>query len=184
MRFSIAAVAASFISAVLAGQAYPTVPIGTTVWTAGQNVTAEWNLVDPKDKTALTIVLFKGDPAHQTEVRNFGAAAAGATKFKFTLPANLLADWYTVRIGDSYSSPFTIKSSTGAEPKGPMPASVGSNTTVSTASTSATVTGKTNTTADPSKATTSTTVSDSGANLLKAAPVAIAAAFVAAAMAF
>ncbi|KAF9425442.1 hypothetical protein BGZ76_003240, partial [Entomortierella beljakovae] len=92
MRFSIIAIATTLVGAVMAQKAYPTVPVATTVWTAGQAPTVQWKLTTAGDKAAYTVDLFKGDPAHQTQVQSFGPAPAGATSLKITLPATLEAD--------------------------------------------------------------------------------------------
>ncbi|KAF9345446.1 hypothetical protein BGX26_003123 [Mortierella sp. AD094] len=193
MRFSIAAVAASLLSVVMAQQAYPTVPVEGTVWVAGQSPSVEWKLTNPADKTAMTIDLFKGDPTHQTQVQSFGSAPAGATKFKITLPATLAADYYSIRIGDAFSHYFTIKSSAGVAPTGTMPAPPVANATTTASISLPTTTPSKNTTTTTAGANTtlptptgnSSTVAKptSGANSMAAGPMVIAAALVAAAMA-
>ncbi|KAF8934913.1 hypothetical protein EDD21DRAFT_360564 [Dissophora ornata] len=182
MRFSIVALAASLIAAVMAQEAYPTMPIESTVWTAGTAVTVTWKA---NATTALSVDLFKGDPTHQTLVQNLGTGTAGGTSLKVTLPATLTADYYSVRIGDAYSHYFVIKSATGATPTGVMPTVAA--TTVAATTTAATTTAATTaaTTATSTKAAATTAAAVSGASYLSAAPMAMAvAAVVAAAMAF
>ncbi|KAI1313421.1 hypothetical protein EDD11_002629 [Mortierella claussenii] len=175
----------------MADQAYPTEPIATTTWTAGQTATVAWRLNNPADKSALSIDLFKGDPAHQTLVQNLGTAPAGAVSFKVALPAKLTADWYSVRIGDSYSHYFAIKSAAGATPSGVMPTPVTTSASAlptgnaTTIASSASATGTATGTATVTKVTASPTTKPNGASYLSAAPMAMAAAaVVAAAMAF
>ncbi|KAF9169904.1 hypothetical protein BGX20_009689, partial [Mortierella sp. AD010] len=185
MRFSLVAVAASILSVVMAQQAYPTVPVATTVWTAGKNVTVEWKLTNAADKTALGIDLFKGDPAHQTLVKSYGNAPSGATKYKIELASSLGADFYSIRIGDSYSHYFTIKSSSGASPTGAMPTVGSTNATTTAAATTASSTATKPAATTTTVAGNSTTAgkASSGANMMAAGPMAVAAALVAAAMA-
>ncbi|KAF9999408.1 hypothetical protein BGZ79_007002 [Entomortierella chlamydospora] len=184
MRFSLVAVAASILSVVMAQEAYPTVPVATTVWTAGKNVTVEWKLTNASDKTAMSIDLFKGDPTHQTLVKSYGSAPSGATKFKIALASSLGADYYSIRIGDSYSHYFTIKSSSGASPTGAMPTVGSTNATTTVAATTAS-SATTKPAATTTAAGNSTTAgkATSGANMMAAGPMAVAAALVAAAMA-
>ncbi|KAF9923977.1 hypothetical protein FBU30_005963 [Linnemannia zychae] len=185
MRFSILAIAASVIGAVMAQastQAYPTVPVASTVWNAGAAVTVQWKLGTPAPTTGLTVTLFKGDPAHQTQVQELGTGAVGATSLKVTLPKDLASDWYSVRIGsDSYSHYFLIKG-TGPAPTAPAPTGAAPTTATTANPTSATSASVKPTTA--ASATTTPTVpttNKSAAGVLAAAPVAAAAVAVAAA---
>ncbi|KAG0361274.1 hypothetical protein BG005_008703 [Podila minutissima] len=125
MRFTIAAVVASLMTActVIADQAFPTAPVANTVWSAGAKVNVQWKLVAPEAKTGLTVTLFKGDPAHQTQVEVLGTGKPAATSLQVTIPAKLASGWYSIRIGDSWSHYFAIKG-TGAMPTGPAPTGV------------------------------------------------------------
>ncbi|KAG0285952.1 hypothetical protein BGZ96_009875 [Linnemannia gamsii] len=185
MRFSVLAVAASFISAAMAQvatQAYPTVPIASTVWNAGAAVTVQWKLGSPAPAAGLIVTLFKGDPAHQTKVIDLGTGAAGATSLKATLPKDLTSDWYSVRIGaDSYSHYFLIKG-TGPIPTVPAPTGV----TATTSSAAVPSVTNTNSTVKPTTAPAPTTapvatVNKNAAGFLNAAPVVVAAVAAAAA---
>ncbi|KAF9132415.1 hypothetical protein BGW39_000203 [Mortierella sp. 14UC] len=110
MRISIIAVVASILSVALAQQAYPTVPIASTVWNAGATVTRI--------------------------VTTLGVGSPGATSLSASLPADLKSGYYSVRIGDSYSSYFVIRGE-GPIPTGPLSTAV---TTVSMLPTSVTPT--------------------------------------------
>ncbi|KAG0333282.1 hypothetical protein BG000_009300 [Podila horticola] len=125
MRFTIAAIVASLMTActVMADQAFPTAPVANTVWNAGAKVTVQWKLVASEAKTGLTVTLFKGDPAHQTQVEILGTGKPAATSLQATIPAKLESGWYSVRIGDSWSHYFAIKG-TGALPTGPAPTGI------------------------------------------------------------
>ncbi|KAF9390408.1 hypothetical protein CPB97_009369 [Podila verticillata] len=125
MRFTIAAVVASLMTActVMADQAFPTAPVANTVWNAGAKVNVQWKLVAPEAKTGLVVTLFKGDPAHQTQVEILGTGKPAATSLQVTIPAKLESGWYSVRIGDSWSHYFAIKG-TGAMPTGPAPTGI------------------------------------------------------------
>ncbi|KAF9904582.1 hypothetical protein EC991_002571 [Linnemannia zychae] len=178
MRFSVLAVAASLIGAAMAQvatQAYPTVPVANTVWTAGTAVTVQWKLGSPAPTAGLSVTLFKGDPAHQTLVQELGTGAVGATSLKATLPKDLASDWYSIRIGaDSYSHYFLIKG-TGPVPTAPAPTGI-TPTTATVATPSAT----TNSTLKPTTVTSATPTptvskSENAAGFLTAAPVAMAA---------
>ncbi|KAG0263940.1 hypothetical protein BG011_007773 [Mortierella polycephala] len=161
----------------MAQQAYPTVPIAATVWNAGANVTVQWKLNASGEKAALAVDLFKGDPAHQTLVKKLGTGALGKTSLKATLPAKLDSDWYSVRIGDSYSHYFMIKG-TGPVPTGSPPTAA--PTVLPTASSAANST----TTPTGTQSIASPTQSTSSASYLSTAPMAvIAGAVVAAALA-
>ncbi|KAG0197104.1 hypothetical protein BGX28_009377 [Mortierella sp. GBA30] len=127
MRVFFAALAASFIGAVMAQQAYPTAPVANTTWNSPSNVTVQWKLNTPPATTGLAVDLFKGDdPTHQTLVKNLGTGKPGATSLKVQIPAKLASGWYSIRIGDSYSHPFVIKG-TGPVPTGPAPTTGPSN---------------------------------------------------------
>ncbi|KAG0040852.1 hypothetical protein BGZ82_007874 [Podila clonocystis] len=125
MRFTIAAIVASLMTActVMADQAFPTAPVANTVWNAGAKVNVQWKLVAPEAKTGLTVTLFKGDPAHQTQVEILGTGKPAATSLQVTIPAKLESGWYSVRIGDSWSHYFAIKG-TGTMPTGPAPTGI------------------------------------------------------------
>ncbi|KAG0086766.1 hypothetical protein BGZ93_010461 [Podila epicladia] len=125
MRFTIAAIVASIMTActVMADQAFPTAPVANTVWNAGAKVNVKWKLVAPEAKTGLTVTLFKGDPAHQTQVEILGTGKPAATSLQVTIPAKLASGWYSVRIGDSWSHYFAIKG-TGTMPTGPAPTGI------------------------------------------------------------
>lgn len=130
MRFSVLAIVATLLSVTLAQQAYPTVPVATTKWNAGAAVTIKWNLNTPAATAGLKIDLLTGNnPQSQTVVATLGTGAPGATKFAATLPANLKSGYYSIRIGDSYSSYFLIQGE-GPVPTGPLPTAV--TTTVAT----------------------------------------------------
>ncbi|KAF9099920.1 hypothetical protein BGX29_006873 [Mortierella sp. GBA35] len=191
MRFSIIAIAATLLSTVLAQQAYPTAPIGSTKWNAGATVNIKWKLNPPAATAGLKVELLSGDnPQTQKVVANLGTGAPGATSLSVALPANLKSDFYTIRIGDSYSAYFLIQGS-GPVPSGPAPtagtATVGP---VPTANTSTTITSTTG--GAPIIPTTSTTTgapkpTGNSAGFLKAGnvvPMAAAAAAVVLAMAF
>ncbi|KAG0322115.1 hypothetical protein BGZ97_008682 [Linnemannia gamsii] len=131
MRFSIVAIVATLLSVALADQAYPTAPVASTKWKAGAAVTIKWTLPPPAATTGLKIDLLTGDnPQTQRVVATLGTGAPGATKYAATLPANLKSGYYSIRIGDSYSSYFLIQGE-GAVPTGPLP-TAGTNS-VSTA---------------------------------------------------
>ncbi|KAF8964849.1 hypothetical protein BGZ46_000714 [Entomortierella lignicola] len=184
MRFTIVAVVASLISAVMAQDAYPTAPIATTQWVAGTSPTVQWKLTNPANKTALSIDLFKGDPTHQQQVQSFGNAPAGATSFKITLPATLPADFYSIRIGDAYSHYFVIKSATGATPTGVMPTAAVANATTSAVLPAKTANATVTSASATATGTTTAAKPASGASALTVGPIAVAAALVAAVMAF
>ncbi|KAG9325607.1 hypothetical protein KVV02_000632 [Mortierella alpina] len=165
---------ASFLGVVMAQQAYPTLPVANTIWTSPSNVTVQWKLGTPPATTALAVELFKGDPSHQTLVQKLGTGKPGATSLKVAIPAKLESNWYSVRIGDSYSHPFIIKG-TGPVPTGPAP--TGGNSTTPTATggnnnSSATATGI--------KSTNTPTGAPSSASYTSASPVFAVAAAVAA----
>ncbi|KAF9130538.1 hypothetical protein BGW39_002948 [Mortierella sp. 14UC] len=185
MRFSVLAVAASLIGAAMAQvatQAYPTVPVANTVWTAGTAVTVQWKLGTPAPTAGLTVTLFKGDPAHQTLVQDLGTGAAGATSLKATLPKDLASDWYSIRIGaDSYSHYFLIKG-TGPVPTAPAPTGAtptSATVAIPSATTNSTVKSTTVTSASPTPTTENR--NQNAAGFLTAAPVAMAAVAAAAA---
>ncbi|KAF9928809.1 hypothetical protein FBU30_002080 [Linnemannia zychae] len=186
MRFSIVAIVATILSVALADQAYPTAPVASTVWNAGATVNIKWKLLPPAATAGLKIELLAGDnPQTQKVVAALGVGAPGATSFSAALPADLKSGFYTVRIGDSYSSYFTIKGD-GPVPTGPMPTA---GTALPTASTTATPIRPTTVAPLPVPSAQTTTaaskpsVTPSSAGFLKAsvvAPVAAAAAVVAA----
>ncbi|GJJ69191.1 hypothetical protein EMPS_01537 [Entomortierella parvispora] len=157
MHLSIATFSLSLIGAALAQQAFPIAPVAETVWTSGGAATVQWKLNPPAVKTGLDVELYKGDPAHQTLVSKLGTGAPGGTSLKVTIPPKLNSDWYSVRVGDSYSHYFIIKG-VGAAPTGPAPTS-GSNATSSI--TAPTATSSRAVTSTPS--TTATTKAASGA---------------------
>ncbi|KAG0055510.1 hypothetical protein BGZ83_008386 [Gryganskiella cystojenkinii] len=178
MRFSIIAAATALVSAVMAQQAYPTAPIGTTVWTSGASVTVKWTLNPPAAKTGLTVSLFKGDPAHQTLVQDLGVGAPGGTSLQVTIPAKLPSDWYSLRIGDSYTHYFLIKG-TGVAPTAPpavvtttVPAT--SSAPTSTSSGNSTLPSITSTSKAPTPTNGAMSVSSSGSMAMIAAVAAIA----------
>ncbi|KAF9957225.1 hypothetical protein BGZ70_009591 [Mortierella alpina] len=159
----------------MAQQAYPTLPVANTVWNSPSNVTVQWKLGTPPATTALAVDLFKGDPSHQTLVQKLGSGKAGATSLKVEIPAKLESNWYSIRIGDSYSHPFIIKG-TGPVPTGHAPTG-GNNSTAPTATggnnnSSATATGI--------KSTNSPTEAPSSASSTSAGPVFAVAAAIAA----
>ncbi|KAG0054647.1 hypothetical protein BGZ83_010775 [Gryganskiella cystojenkinii] len=183
MRFSIIAAAAALFSAVAADQAFITAPVLKTVWKAGSTVTLTWSLnkTAPGSDAALAVVLFHGtDPQHQTQVAALGSSTAGANNFKTILPATLDSDWYSVHVGDSWSSYFIIQGA-GPIPTGNPPSVTTTVAPIATSTTAAlpTVTVNTTTPAAP------TQTKGSGASMLTVAPAAMAAvAAVAAALAF
>ncbi|KAG0292754.1 hypothetical protein BGZ96_003734 [Linnemannia gamsii] len=140
MRFSIVAVVATLLSVALANQAYPTAPVASTKWKAGTPVTIKWTLPSPAATTGLKIELLTGEnPQSQRVVATLGTGAPGATKFAATLPVDLKSGYYTVRIGDSYSSYFLIQGE-GAVPTGPLPTAVTTSTPVNTINPTASLT--------------------------------------------
>ncbi|KAF9182451.1 hypothetical protein BGZ51_000688 [Haplosporangium sp. Z 767] len=121
MRISIFALVATLITTVLGQQVYPTSPVASTVWAAGEIVTLRWKINSPTSVGKLSIDLLTGDsPQHQRIVANLGTAPSGATSYETRIPSNIPGAWYTIRIGDSYTSFFTIKG-TGGGPTGPPP---------------------------------------------------------------
>ncbi|KAF8949246.1 hypothetical protein BGZ47_007956 [Haplosporangium gracile] len=192
MRFSVVAIVATLLSVVLADQAYPTAPVATTKWNAGAAVTIKWDLTSPAATTGLKIDLLTGDnPQSQRVVATLGTGAPGATKFAATLPANLKSGFYSIRIGDSYSSYFQIQGE-GPLPTGPLPTAV--TTPVPTIPTVTTTSAPTSSIASLPVITTTTPAgakptsgSGSGAGFLKAgvvAPVAVTVIAVVMAIAF
>ncbi|KAG0213682.1 hypothetical protein BGX28_003836 [Mortierella sp. GBA30] len=121
MRFSIVALATTLVGAVMAQQAYTTAPIGSTVWTVGKPATISWKLNATAKGVALPITLFKGDPTHQTQVQELYAGAADAVTYKLPAVPQVEADWYSIRIGDSYSAQFVIETADGRRPSGAPP---------------------------------------------------------------
>lgn len=94
---------------------------------SGEPATVQWKLNPPAVKTGLDVELYKGDPAHQTLVAKLGTGAPGGTSLKVTIPPKLNSDWYSIRVGDSYSHYFVVKGA-GAVPTGAAP-TMGSNAT-------------------------------------------------------
>ncbi|KAG0081569.1 hypothetical protein BGZ90_007236 [Linnemannia elongata] len=191
MRFSVLAIVATLISVALAQQAYPTVPVATTKWNAGAAVTIKWNLNPPAATAGLKIDLLTGDnPQSQRVVATLGTGAPGATKFAATLPANLKSGYYSVRIGDSYSSYFLIQGE-GPVPTGPLPTAATTTLISSIPVTSSATVAPTSTVAPlpviPTTTPAGAKPTGSGAGFLKAgvvAPVAAAAVAVIMAAAF
>ncbi|KAF9146324.1 hypothetical protein BG015_011631 [Linnemannia schmuckeri] len=195
MRFSVVVIVATLLSVALADQAYPTAPVATTKWNAGAAVTIKWNLTPPAATTGLKIDLLTGDnPQSQRVVATLGTGAPGATKFAATLPANLKSGFYSIRIGDSYSSYFQIQGE-GPLPTGPLPTAVPTPVpTIPTVTTTSAPIAPTRTIAPLPVITTTTPAgakptpgTGSGAGFLKAgvvAPVAAAAVAVVMAVAF
>ncbi|KAF9185679.1 hypothetical protein BGZ51_002510 [Haplosporangium sp. Z 767] len=159
----------------MAQQAYPTAPVATTVWNAGANVTVQWKLNDSGEKAALGVDLFKGDPAHQTLVKKLGTGAPGKTSLKVTLPLKLDSDWYSVRIGDSYSHYFMIKG-TGPIPTGSPPTAVPTvlPTTPGAANSTATPTGTQSATSPAQSTNSASYLSTAPMTMLVSAVVAVA----------
>ncbi|KAF9296381.1 hypothetical protein BGZ88_012769 [Linnemannia elongata] len=191
MRFSVLAIVATLLSVALAQQAYPTAPVATTKWNAGAAVTIKWNLNPPAATAGLKIDLLTGDnPQSQRVVATLGTGAPGATKFAATLPANLKSGYYSVRIGDSYSSYFLIQGE-GPVPTGPLPTAATTTLISSIPVTSSATVAPTSTVAPLPVISTTTPAgakpTGSGAGFLKAgvvAPVAAAAVAVIMAAAF
>ncbi|KAG0272215.1 hypothetical protein BGZ95_012042 [Linnemannia exigua] len=190
MRFSIIAVVASILSVALAQQAYPTVPVASTVWNAGATYTIKWKLTPPAATAGLKVELLTGDnPQSQRVVADFGTGTPGGTSLSVTLSASLKSGYYSIRIGDSYSSYFLIRG-VGPTPTGPLPTAVTTTLPITTVPVTSTV--PTSTVAPLPIITTATTPSGpktttNGAGFLKAGavvPVAAAAAAVVLAMAF
>ncbi|KAF9904774.1 hypothetical protein EC991_002344 [Linnemannia zychae] len=124
MRISVIAIVASILSLALADQAYPTAPIASTVWNAGATVTIRWKLTPPAAPAGLKVELLTGDnPQTQRVVATLGVGSPGGTSLSASLPANLKSGYYSVRIGDSYSSYFVIRGE-GPVPTGPLPTAV------------------------------------------------------------
>lgn len=191
MRFSVLAIVATLLSVALAQQAYPTAPVATTKWNAGAAVTIKWNLNPPAATAGLKIDLLTGDnPQSQRVVATLGTGAPGATKFAATLPANLKSGYYSVRIGDSYSSYFLIQGE-GPVPTGPLPTAATTTLLSSIPVTSSATVAPTSTVAPlpviPTTTPAGAKPTGSGAGFLKAgvvAPVAAAAVAVIMAAAF
>ncbi|KAG0064150.1 hypothetical protein BGZ89_009326 [Linnemannia elongata] len=191
MRFSVLAIVATLLSVALAQQAYPTAPVATTKWNAGAAVTIKWNLSPPAATAGLKIDLLTGDnPQSQRVVATLGTGAPGATKFAATLPANLKSGYYSVRIGDSYSSYFLIQGE-GPVPTGPLPTAATTTLISSIPVTSSATVAPTSTVAPlpviPTTTPAGAKPTGSGAGFLKAgvvAPVAAAAVAVIMAAAF
>ncbi|KAK5820599.1 hypothetical protein F5H01DRAFT_338880 [Linnemannia elongata] len=191
MRFSVLAIVATLLSVALAQQAYPTAPVATTKWSAGAAVTIKWNLNPPAATAGLKIDLLTGDnPQSQRVVATLGTGAPGATKFAATLPANLKSGYYSVRIGDSYSSYFLIQGE-GPVPTGPLPTAATTTLISSIPVTSSATVAPTSTVAPlpviPTTTPAGAKPTGSGAGFLKAgvvAPVAAAAVAVIMAAAF
>ncbi|KAG0352462.1 hypothetical protein BC939DRAFT_172672 [Gamsiella multidivaricata] len=112
MRFSIFAIAATLVSAVLAQEVFPTSPIANTVWYKNTNATIRWKVLSPTtDKQKLKIDLLSG-PTPQTMqvVDTFGTFEAGAKSAVVAVSKSLATGWYTLRIGEnSYTHTFLIK---------------------------------------------------------------------------
>ncbi|GJJ69115.1 hypothetical protein EMPS_01461 [Entomortierella parvispora] len=182
MRFTIIAAAATLVSAVAAQyQAFITAPIGTTEWTSASSVTITWNLNATAKALPLAVDLFTGDPSHQTSVASLGTSTAGSSSIKVTLP-KVASNWYSVRVGDSWSHYFIIKGD-GAVPSGGPPTAAA--TTAPAATTTSAASLPTSTGSATTTAVATPTPTKSGANLLSAAPAALAAvAAAAAALAF
>ncbi|CAO3564956.1 unnamed protein product [Mortierella alpina] len=182
MRFSVAALAATLIGAVMAQQAYPTAPIGSTVWTVGKSATISWKLNATAKGVPLAITLFKGDPTHQTQVQELSPGVADATSFKLAAVPVVDADWYSVRVGDSYSAQFVIETAAGVRPSGAPPSATAapSAPVVASPSAAATATSAASNTTAPT-ATGSPKAPVSAGSYLSAGPLAVAAAAVVAA---
>ncbi|KAF9316592.1 hypothetical protein BG003_001779 [Podila horticola] len=159
MRFSVIAIVVTLLSAcsVMAQQAYPTVPISTTKWNAGAEVTIKWKLNAPVTKTPLAVDLLTGtSAASQHVVKSLGSGTAGGTSLKVVLPTDLASGWYSIRIGDSYSAFFTIVGK-GPVPTAPAPPSVNATSTLLPTSTLPNITSTTSALRTTSSATTVTT---------------------------
>ncbi|KAF9965090.1 hypothetical protein BGZ70_005437 [Mortierella alpina] len=157
MRFSVAALAATLIGAVMAQQAYPTAPIGSTVWTVGKSATISWKLNATAKGVPLAITLFKGDPTHQTQVQELSP--------------------------DSYSAQFVIETAAGVRPSGAPPSATAAPSAPVVASPSAapaTKSAASNTTA-PTATGSPKAAPVSAGSYLSAGPLAVAAAAVVAA---
>ncbi|KAF9276757.1 hypothetical protein BGZ68_009769 [Mortierella alpina] len=180
MRFSVLALAATVIGAVMAQQAYPTAPIGSTVWTVGKSATISWKLNSTAKGIPLAITLFKGDPTHQTQVQELFAGAADTTSYKLAAVPDLPADWYSVRVGDSYSAQFVIETAAGVRPSGAPPSVTSAAPVVATTTVGATPTAGNSTTAPTATGSPKTSPVSAG-SYLSAGPMAVAAAAVVAA---
>ncbi|KAG9061883.1 hypothetical protein KI688_007034 [Linnemannia hyalina] len=175
----------------LAQQAYPTVPVASTKWNAGAAVNIKWKLNAPAATAGLKIDLLTGDnPQSQKVVATLGTGAPGATSFAATLPANLKSAYYSVRIGDSYTSYFLIQGE-GPVPTGPLPTPVTTTVTTTVPVTTTSKPVQSTSTFAPLPVITTTPAgakpTGSGAGFLKAgvvAPVAAAAVAVVMAIAF
>ncbi|KAF8928983.1 hypothetical protein EDD21DRAFT_369064 [Dissophora ornata] len=180
MRFSVVALAASFIGAAMAQSCYITGPVNKTVWKAGQNYTVSWRTNPPVTAKSFNIELYKGDPAHMTHVMQLGQAKPSALHITVKVPANLTADWYAIQIGgDAYSHYFAIDDLKGTTPTGVEPTAVAVTTTASTTTAVTTTTVSTTATATP------TNVSKSNVgNQLSTGPMALTAAAIVAAAVF
>ncbi|KAF9570152.1 hypothetical protein EC968_002131 [Mortierella alpina] len=182
MRFSVVALAATVIGAVMAQQAYPTAPIGSTVWTVGKPATISWRTNSTAKGIPLAITLFKGDPSHQTQVQELWPGEAGASSFRLAVVPELPADWYSVRVGDSYSAQFVIETAAGVRPSGAPPSATSAPSAPAVASPSAPATSTVakNTTV-PTATGTPKPAPVSAGSYLSAGPMAVAAAAVVAA---
>ncbi|KAF9953422.1 hypothetical protein BGZ72_005442 [Mortierella alpina] len=182
MRFSVVALAATLIGAVMAQQAYPTAPIGSTIWTVGKTANVSWKLNATAKGVPLAITLFKGDPTHQTQVEVLSPGIADATSFRLTVPP-VAADWYSVRVGDSYSAQFVIEAADGTRPSGapPSASSLPTAPVVATSSTAARPTSVASNTAAPTATGSPKAAPVSAGSYLSAGPLAVAAAAVVAA---
>ncbi|KAF9139055.1 hypothetical protein BGX30_008417 [Mortierella sp. GBA39] len=191
MRFSIVAIVATLLSVALAQQAYPTAPTASTKWKSGAAVNIKWKLNAPVATAGLKIDLLTGDnPQTQKVVATLGTGAPGATSFAATLPANLKSAYYSVRIGDSYSSYFLIQGE-GPVPTGPLPTAATTTATTAAPVTTTSTPVQSSSSVVPLPVITTTPVgakpTGSGAGFLKAgvvAPVAAAAVAVVVAVAF
>ncbi|KAF9935587.1 hypothetical protein BGZ75_006893 [Mortierella antarctica] len=180
MRFSVVALAATLIGAVMAQQAYPTAPIGSTIWTVGKSATISWKLNATAKGVPLAITLFKGDPTHQTQVQELSPGVADTTSFKLAAVPALDADWYSVRVGDSYSAQFVIETADGKRPSGAPPSATSVPSVPAVATTSAAAITSAASTA-PTATGSPKAAPVSAGSYLSAGPLAVAAAAVVAA---
>ncbi|KAG0241035.1 hypothetical protein BGX31_001495 [Mortierella sp. GBA43] len=146
MRFSAVAVIAVIASTVLAqrtpapgSEVWPTYPVTGTEWyTTSGTQTIKWDLLDgvSTDKE-LKVQLLQGDPQSQTIVQELGTVKISEKKFTITLKKDLPSGFYSIRLGDTYTSYFVIKKDKKESISATLPATTTAVTTTTIASTAA-----------------------------------------------
>ncbi|KAF8927714.1 hypothetical protein EDD21DRAFT_373991 [Dissophora ornata] len=161
MRFSIIAVAATFVSTILAQTApgpaapelSPTNPVAGTVWRKGQNATIAWKLGSVTVGTLPVQLLQGNDPTHLTVITKVGDIDVAAKGSKASVPVpDVPSGYYTLMIGQyTFSHYFLIEDKTetytGTQPLATTTATTTIVTTTTATTTSATTTIATTTTA-------------------------------------